>query len=151
MRIVGVSELTGYLKSLLEEDYSLQDTWVRGEITNYTQSGAGHRYFSLKDEYASLRCVLFRGHSFSAPVLRNGMAVLIHGHMSLYEARGDLQFYVDSVEDAGIGELHLRFEALNVLNEIESPATGRVKAVLVSDGQPVEYGQALMLVEPRDG
>ena len=119
MRIVGVSELTGYLKSLLEEDYSLQDTWVRGEITNYTQSGAGHRYFSLKDEYASLRCVLFRGHSFSAPVLRNGMAVLIHGHMSLYEARGDLQFYVDSVEDAGIGELHLRFEALKARLEAE--------------------------------
>jgi exodeoxyribonuclease VII large subunit len=119
MRIVGVSELTGYLKSLLEEDYSLQDTWVRGEITNYSQSGAGHRYFSLKDEYASLRCVLFRGHSFGAPSLRNGMAVLIHGHMSLYEARGDLQFYVDSVEDAGIGELHLRFEALKARLEAE--------------------------------
>ena len=119
MRIVGVSELTGYLKSLLEEDYSLQDTWVRGEITNYSQSGAGHRYFSLKDEYASLRCVLFRGHSFGAPTLRNGMAVLIHGHMSLYEARGDLQFYVDSVEDAGIGELHLRFEALKARLEAE--------------------------------
>ncbi len=119
MRIVGVSELTGYLKSLLEEDYSLQDTWVRGEITNYSQSGAGHRYFSLKDEYASLRCVLFRGHSFGAPALRNGMAVLIHGHMSLYEARGDLQFYVDSVEDAGIGELHLRFEALKARLEAE--------------------------------
>ena len=119
MRIVGVSELTGYLKSLLEEDYSLQDTWVRGEITNYSQSGAGHRYFSLKDEYASLRCVLFRGHSFGAPSLRNGMAVLIHGHMSFYEARGDLQFYVDSVEDAGIGELHLRFEALKARLEAE--------------------------------
>ena len=119
MRIVGVSELTGYLKSLLEEDYSLQDTWVRGEITNYTQSGAGHRYFSLKDEYSSLRCVLFRGHSFGAPAMRNGMAVLIHGHMSLYEARGDLQFYVDAVEDAGIGELHLRFEALKARLEAE--------------------------------
>ena len=67
MRIVGVSELTGYLKSLLEEDYYLQDTWVRGEITNYTLSGAGHRYFSVKDERASLKCVLFRGNGFSAP------------------------------------------------------------------------------------
>ena len=119
MRIVGVSELTGYLKSLLEEDYSLQDTWVRGEITNYTQSGAGHRYFSVKDEYASLRCVLFRGNGFSAPPLRNGMAVLVHGHLSMYEARGDVQFYVDAVEDAGLGELHLRFEALKARLEAE--------------------------------
>ena len=119
MRIVGVSELTGYLKSLLEEDYSLQDTWIRGEITNYSQSGAGHRYFSIKDEYSALRCVLFRGQSFGAPPLHNGMAVLIHGHMSIYEVRGDLQFYVDAVEDAGVGELHLRFEALKTRLEAE--------------------------------
>jgi exodeoxyribonuclease VII large subunit len=119
MRIVGVSELTSYLKSLLEEDYYLQDTWVRGEITNYVQSGAGHRYFSVKDEHASLRCVLFRGNGSSAPPLRNGMAVFVHGRLSVYEARGDVQFYVDAVEDAGIGELHLRFEALKARLEAE--------------------------------
>ncbi len=119
MRIVGVSELTGYLKSLLEEDYYLQDTWVRGEITNYTLSGAGHRYFSVKDERASLKCVLFRGNGSSAPLMRNGMAVFVHGRVSVYEPRGDLQFYVDAVEDAGIGELHLRFEALKARLEAE--------------------------------
>lgn len=119
MRIVDVSELTNYLKSLLEEDYYLQDTWVRGEITNYVQSGAGHRYFSVKDERASLRCVLFRGNGVSAPPLRNGMAVFVHGRLSVYEARGDVQFYVDAVEDAGIGELHLRFEALKARLEAE--------------------------------
>jgi exodeoxyribonuclease VII large subunit len=119
MRIVGVSELTGYLKSLLEEDYYLQDTWVRGEITNFTQSGAGHRYFSIKDERASLRCVLFRGNGHSSPPLRNGMAVFVHGRVSVYEPRGDVQFYVDAVEDAGIGELHLRFETLKARLEAE--------------------------------
>jgi exodeoxyribonuclease VII large subunit len=119
MRIVGVSELTGYLKSLLEEDYYLQDTWVRGEITNYTQSGAGHRYFSIKDERASIRCVLFRGNGFGVPALRNGMAVFVHGRISMYEPRGDVQFYVDAVEDAGVGELHLRFEALKARLEAE--------------------------------
>jgi biotin carboxyl carrier protein len=51
------------------------------------------------------------------------------------------------VEDAGIGELHLRFEALNVLNEIETSAGGRVKEILVSDGQPVEYGQPLLVID----
>ena len=114
-----VSELTGYLKSLLEEDYYLQDIWVRGEITNYTHSGAGHRYFSLKDERASLKCVLFRGNGLSAPPMRNGMAVFVHGRVSVYEPRGDIQFYVDAVEDAGIGELHLRFEALKARLEAE--------------------------------
>jgi exodeoxyribonuclease VII large subunit len=130
MRIVGVSELTGYLKSLLEEDYYLQDTWVRGEITNLTQSGAGHRYFSVKDERASLRCVLFRGNGYSVPPLRNGMAVFVHGRVSVYEPRGDVQFYVDAVEDAGIGELHLRFEALKARLEAEGLfATERKRAL----------------------
>ncbi|MBF6589124.1 MAG: exodeoxyribonuclease VII large subunit [Ktedonobacterales bacterium] len=120
MRIVAVSELISYLKALMEEDYALQDVWVRGELTNYTQSSAGHRYFSLKDERSALRCVLFNGRGRAAvPPLRNGMAVLAHGRMSLYEARGDCQFYVDAIEDAGLGELHLRFEALKARLEAE--------------------------------
>jgi exodeoxyribonuclease VII large subunit len=119
MRIVAVSELSGYLKALMEEDYFLQDVWVQGEITNYSQSAAGHRYFSLKDEYATLRCVLFRGSDSSAPPMRNGMDALVHGRMSIYEARGDMQFYVDAVEDAGIGVLHQRFEALKARLEAE--------------------------------
>ncbi len=119
MRIVAVSELSGYLKALMEEDYFLQDVWVRGEITNYSQSAAGHRYFSLKDEYATLRCVLFHGNGAAAPPMRNGMDVLAHGRISIYEARGDMQFYVDAVEDAGIGVLHQRFEALKQRLEAE--------------------------------
>jgi exodeoxyribonuclease VII large subunit len=119
MQILAVSELTGYLKALLEEDYALQDVWIRGEVTNYTQSAAGHRYFSLKDERSALRCVLFARRGSYVPSLRNGMAVLAHGRISIYEARGDCQFYVDAVEDAGIGELHLRFEALKARLEAE--------------------------------
>ncbi|MGO8951027.1 MAG: exodeoxyribonuclease VII large subunit [Ktedonobacterales bacterium] len=121
MRIVGVSEITGYLKSLLDEDYLLQDVWVRGEITNYTQAASGHRYFDLKDAYAVLHCVLFKSSGsplISVPPLQNGMAILAHGRMSLYEQRGNYQFYVDAVESAGEGELHLRFEALK--SELEA-------------------------------
>jgi exodeoxyribonuclease VII large subunit len=120
MRIATVGEVARYLKVLLEEDYNLQDIWVRGEVTNYTQSSAGHRYFSLKDETATLRCVLFNGRGGAyTPPLRNGMEALAHGRFSMYEARGDLQFYVDAVEDAGIGVLHLRFEALKARLEAE--------------------------------
>jgi exodeoxyribonuclease VII large subunit len=120
MRIAAVGEVARYLKVLLEEDYNLQDIWVRGELTNYTQSSAGHRYFSLKDETATLRCVLFNGRAGAyIPPLRNGIQVLAHGRCSMYEARGDLQFYVDAIEDAGIGEMHLRFEALKARLEAE--------------------------------
>lgn len=122
MQIVGVSDLTRYLKDLLAEDYFLQDVWVRGEITNFSQPASGHRYFSLKDETATLRCVLFRGGwgtGPAIPMMRNGMAVVAHGRISVYEQRGDYQFYVDAVEEAGIGELHLRFEALKARLEAE--------------------------------
>ncbi|MFI5272958.1 MAG: exodeoxyribonuclease VII large subunit [Ktedonobacterales bacterium] len=112
MRIVAVRELTLYLKELLSSDYLLQDVWVRGEVTNYTQSSLGHRYFSLKDETAQLNCVLFRTSGWSVPALRNGMAVIAHGRLTIYEQRGLYQLNIDAVEDAGIGELHLRFEEL---------------------------------------
>ncbi len=119
MRIVAVRELTRYLKDLLDEDFFLQDVWVRGEITNYSQSPSGHRYFALKDESAQLRCVCFRGSGWAVPPLRNGMAVVAHGRLTFYEQKGDFQLYVDAVEEAGIGELHLAFEALKARLEAE--------------------------------
>lgn len=119
MRIVAVRELTRYLKDLLDEDFFLQDIWVRGEITNYSQSPAGHRYFALKDETAQIRCVCFRGSGWSVPALHNGMAVLAHGRLSTYEQRSEYQILVDAVEEAGIGELHLAFEALKARLEAD--------------------------------
>jgi exodeoxyribonuclease VII large subunit len=117
MRIVTVSELTRYLKDLIAEDYALQDVWAQGEISNYTQAASGHRYFVLKDGSAALRCALFaRNHV--API-RNGMAVFAHGRIGIWEQRGDLQFYVDDIRDAGLGELNLRFEALKARLEAE--------------------------------
>src|SRR5262245_28238589 len=112
MRVVGVGEVTRYLHDLLEEDYNLQDLWVRGEVTNYSQSSNGHCYFSLKDDTAILRCVLFGGRGRDVPTLRNGMAALAHGRLSVYEARGEYQFYADAVEDAGVGALQREFEAM---------------------------------------
>ncbi len=130
MRIVAVSEVTRYLKDLLEEDYYLQDVWVRGEVTNYTQAPSGHRYFSLKDDRATLACVLFRGSGGYVPPLRNGMAVVAHGRFSVFEQRGAYQFYVDAVEAAGIGELHLRFEELKARLEAEGLFAAERKRVL---------------------
>jgi exodeoxyribonuclease VII large subunit len=119
MRVVGVGEVTRYLHDLLEEDYNLQDLWVRGEVTNYSQSSNGHCYFSLKDETAILRCVLFGGRGRQIPTLRNGMAALAHGRLSVYETRGEYQFYADAVEDAGVGALQREFEVMRTRLEAE--------------------------------
>lgn len=117
MRIVEVGWLARYIKDLLAEDYTLQDVWVQGEISGYKQVASGHRYFTLKDSSAAIRCVLFA--SYRVPPLRDGMAAIVHGRMSLWEQRGDIQFYVDDVRDAGEGILNLRFEALKARLEAE--------------------------------
>jgi exodeoxyribonuclease VII large subunit len=119
MHVVAVAELTRYLKDLLAEDPFFRDVWVRGEISNYVQAASGHRYFALKDETTQLKCVLFRSPLYSVPPLRNGMAVVAHGRLGLYEPRGEYQLIVDTVEDAGVGLLHLRFEELKRRLEAE--------------------------------
>ncbi len=96
-----VSWLTRYLKELIESDLRLSNIWLEGEVSNLTRSSAGHLYFTLKDEEAQLRCVMFRRSHGGAPV-ENGAQVLAHGNVSLYEARGDLQLIVDFVQPAGI-------------------------------------------------
>ena len=135
MRIVEVGWLVRYIKDLLAEDYTLQDIWVQGEISGYKQAASGHRYFTLKDGYAAIRCVLFAG--YRVPPLREGMAAFIHGRMDLWEQRGDIQFYVDDARDAGEGLLSLRFEALKSRLEAEGlfaqerkrPLPERVRAI----------------------
>ncbi len=113
MRVLEVSELTAYLKDLLQSDPILSDVWVRGEISNFTRSTAGHIYFTLKSENSQLRCVLFRGNArFVSFNPANGDAVLAHGNISIYEVSGQYQLYVDLLQPEGTGLLQLQFEEL---------------------------------------
>jgi len=108
-----VSQITDYIKELMEVDPLLQDLWVEGEVSNFSQSTVGHVYFTLKDEGASIRCVMWRSLAERGVYLpADGEAVLAHGRISVYEARGLYQFYVDVVQPAGLGSLYLQFEAL---------------------------------------
>jgi len=118
MDVYSVSEVTTYLRELLETNPHLADLWVSGEVSNFTRSPAGHLYFTLKDENAQLRCVFFRRPNMGAP-LDQGMQVVAHGRVSLYEVRGDLQFYVDFVQPEGVGVLHAQFERLKAQLEEE--------------------------------
>lgn len=109
----SVSDLTQYIRELFEIDYRLQDIEVSGEISNFTQARSGHLYFTLKDQKAQLKCVMWRS---AAEQLRfapgDGDAVVAHGRVSIYEANGVYQLYADHLEPAGRGDLALAFERL---------------------------------------
>ena len=113
-----VSWLTRYLKELIESDLKLSNLWLEGEVFNLSRSSAGHTYFTLKDEDAQLRCVMFRRAHGGTP-LENGAQVLAHGNVSFYEARGDLQLIVDFVQPAGVGVRQAQFERLKEKLEAE--------------------------------
>ncbi|NWK56630.1 exodeoxyribonuclease VII large subunit [Verrucomicrobiaceae bacterium N1E253] len=99
------------MKNLLEIE--IGEVWVEGEVSNLRRQASGHCYFTLKDEGAQVSCVLFRGHAARAKTQpENGMQVRVFGEVSVYEARGQMQLIVKQVEDAGLGDLQARFEAL---------------------------------------
>ena len=87
--------------------------WIEGELSNLSRPSSGHWYFSLKDENAQLRCAMFRQRNMLARFTpKDGMHVMARGRVSLYEARGDYQFILDHIEEAGEGALRRRFELL---------------------------------------
>ncbi len=112
--VLSVSQVSRYLKELLETDEVLQDVWVRGEISGCRMYPSGHCYFTLKDAEAQLPCVFFKNARVrsAAPELRDGMAIAANGRISLYERDGKLQLYVEDVELIGEGALFLRLEQL---------------------------------------
>lgn len=112
--VFSVTQVSRYLKELLDTDEILQDVWVRGEISGCKIYPSGHCYFTLKDAEAQLPCVFFKHTRMrsSAPELRDGMAIAANGRISLYERDGKMQLYVENVELIGEGALFLRLEQL---------------------------------------
>ena len=112
MHVFTVGEITTYVRQYLETDPLLAGLWVNGEVSNLFRSANGHAYFTLKEgTAASMRCALFRTYG-GAELLADGRSVSVHGRISFYEARGDLQFYVDMVQPTGLGALALELERL---------------------------------------
>jgi exodeoxyribonuclease VII large subunit len=110
-KIMTVTELTQQVKGLFEKNFA--GIWVQGEISNFRPASSGHLYFTLKDSGAQLRAVCFRN---QARYLRfkpqDGISVIARGHLSVYEARGEYQLYVEMLEPEGLGALQLAFEQL---------------------------------------
>jgi len=110
-KIYTVTDITREIKNLLEQ--SFPTLWVEGEISNYTLHSSGHRYFSLKDENAQIRCVLFRWEGRRLVFEpQDGMKVFALGNITVYEKSGQYQLNVIRLHPVGIGELELAFQQL---------------------------------------
>ncbi|MEN6634879.1 MAG: exodeoxyribonuclease VII large subunit [Clostridiaceae bacterium] len=111
--VFRVSELNEYVSLVLSNDPNLCDLKVRGEISGFKRHSSGHLYFSLKDEDALVRCVMFRQQAMRLTFQpQDGMQVLLYGKASLYEKDGSFQLYANYLKKSGEGELYLRFLAL---------------------------------------
>src|SRR5919204_4791032 len=111
--VYSVAELALHIAAVLDADVALRDVWLRGEVANVNRSPAGHYYFALKDDEAQLRCVLFRGSVFNSPVMpANGLALVAHGAIRLYERQGTCELVADLLFPEGVGLAQMQFEAL---------------------------------------
>ena len=133
-RVYTVSDLTARIRDLLARNFT--DVLVQGEISNLRPASSGHIYFTLKDERAQVRCVFFkqqqRGLKFRP---EDGLKVTVRGSVSVYEARGEYQIYVESLEPVGRGALQAAFEQLKKKLEAEGlfdPARKKLLPLLPS-------------------
>ncbi len=109
--ILTVTQLNQAVSRLLEQ--SFVSTWVRGEISNFTQASSGHWYFTLKDQAASVRAVMFRSRAAAIGFTpKSGDSVELRGRVTLYEARGEYQLQVEQMRRAGLGSLFEAFLSL---------------------------------------
>jgi exodeoxyribonuclease VII large subunit len=117
-RIFTVSELTGKIRDLLGKNFT--DIFVEGEISNCREAQSGHIYCTLKDDRSQIRCVCFksqlRGMKFRP---EDGLHVTVRGSISVYEARGEYQIYIEHIEPVGLGALQLAFDQLKKRLEAE--------------------------------
>nr|WP_232417821.1 exodeoxyribonuclease VII large subunit [Methyloversatilis thermotolerans] len=105
---IPVSELARRARLMLEREFPV--AWVSGELSGVTRAASGHLYFSLKDEAAQVRCVMFRTRAQLLPFeARAGLRVEVRAQVSLYEARGDFQLNVEAMRTAGVGSLYEAF------------------------------------------
>jgi len=115
----SVTEITQYLRTLLESDPILQDVWISGEVSNLSRPSSGHIYFTLKDGGAAIKCVIWRSAAMRIPDFQVGSQIEAHGAVSLYERDGAYQLYVNAVRMRGEGELYQEFLRLKARLEAD--------------------------------
>lgn len=148
-KVATVSQINNYVKKILDHNIILNNVWIKGEISNFKHHYSGHLYITLKDEGAVLKAVMFRGSAQSLAFEPNdGMKVLARGRISVYEAGGSYQLYIEEMIPDGVGELYIAYEQLKKQLESEGlfspehkkpipPFPDRVGVVTASTGAAV--------------
>src|SRR6266481_5078207 len=117
-RAFTVTELTAKIRDLFARNFT--DIWVTGEISNCHEAQSGHIYCTLKDERAQVKCVCFKNQLRTMKFRpEDGLHVTVRGSISVYEARGEYQIYIEHIEPVGLGALQLAFEQLKKRLEAE--------------------------------
>ena len=111
--ILSVGEVTQLVKGALRAAPRLRDVWVEGEVGQVSISAAGHCYFTLKDDRAQIKCVIFRDDRLMMPFeARTGLRLVAQGNIDVFDSQGVYQLYVRTLQPSGFGDLALQFEAL---------------------------------------
>ena len=111
--VLSITQVNEYIRARLDQDPLLCGVAVRGEVSNYKVYPSGHHYFTLKDENASLKCVMFKGNAFKLRFRpENGMKVIAIGKITVYPRDGAYQLYCTAMTIDGVGDLHAAFEQL---------------------------------------
>ena len=113
IKTLTVSALNNYIKKVLDNDFILNNTYIKGEISNFKLHTSGHAYFSIKDDISRLSCVMFKTYTCKLNFLpEDGMKVVIKGKVSVYQKDGTYQLYCEEIKPEGMGDLYLAFQKL---------------------------------------
>lgn len=112
LRVLDVNEVNSYIKRILTNDPILYNLNIRGEISNFKIHSSKNVYFSLKDEFSKINCVVFKNNFDNNLKLEDGTKVIVRGYISVYDRDGSYQLYVDKIEVEGMGNLHIEFNKL---------------------------------------
>ncbi len=117
---ITIGELNHYIKQIFDEDIFLRKVYIKGEISNFKAHTRGHYYFTLKDDTSRINAIMFLNNTYKLKfVPTDGMKVLVTGRVSLYEANGAYQIYVDDMLEDGVGSLYVAYEQLKKKLEAE--------------------------------
>ena len=119
-KYITVTQLTKYIKYKIDNDANLNEVFLKGEISNFKAHSRGHYYFTLKDEGSRINAIMFASATKGIKFIpQDGMKVLVTGKISVFEANGGYQIYVNDMLEDGVGNLYIAFEQLKKKLEME--------------------------------
>lgn len=144
-----VSQLNRHVAQMLEQQ--LGRVWVEGEISNFTSAASGHWYFTIKDDRAAVKAVMFRGRASRVGFMpKTGEKYRFYAAVTMYEPRGDFQLQVESLERAGLGDLHAEFERLKTKLAAEGVFDPNARLPLVKVPRRIAVVTSLAAAALRD-